>query len=82
MSAPVAAPPRHSGGRRASKHQRAAAERTRRTLGRRRLANRVMVGVMYLAAGLATLPLVLILFHLLREGSASISLDLFTKMKA
>ena len=84
MSAPPTAPRppggRSSGGRRASGHQRAAAERTIRTLGRRRLVNRLMVGVMYLAAALATVPLMLILFHLLREGSAALSLSFFTEL--
>ena len=39
-----------------------------------------MLGVMYLAAILATLPLVFILGHLLVQGASSISLDFFTKM--
>lgn len=75
-------PPRPAGGRapRGTGRQRAAAERTVRTLGRRRLVNRVMVGVMYLAAVAATLPLVFILFHLLREGGQALSLAFFTEM--
>jgi phosphate transport system permease protein len=60
--------------------QRAAAERTVRTIGRRKLVNRLMVGVMYAAALLATLPLVLILFHLLREGGQGLTLDFFTEL--
>jgi phosphate transport system permease protein len=39
-----------------------------------------MIGLTYLAAVLATLPLVLILFHLLRQGAASLSLAFFTNM--
>jgi phosphate transport system permease protein len=39
-----------------------------------------MIGLTYLAAVLATLPLLLILFHLLRKGASSISLDFFTRM--
>ena len=39
-----------------------------------------MLGIMYLAAILATLPLVFILGHLLVQGASSISLDFFTKM--
>ncbi|HEX6631256.1 MAG TPA: phosphate ABC transporter permease PstA [Gemmatimonadaceae bacterium] len=62
--------------------QRAAAERTVRTLRRRRATSAVMVGVMYAAAALATLPLVLILVHLLRAGGAALSLDFFTQMPA
>ncbi|MHB1225860.1 MAG: phosphate ABC transporter permease PstA [Gemmatimonadaceae bacterium] len=78
------APAPHTGYRtpRASRSQRAAAERTVRTLRRRRLTNRLMVGVMYAAALLATLPLILILFHLFREGASSLSLDFFTQMPA
>jgi phosphate transport system permease protein len=39
-----------------------------------------MIGLTYLAAILATLPLVLILGHLLRKGAASLSLSFFTSM--
>lgn len=60
--------------------QRAAAERTRRTLRRRRSVNVVMLGLTYVAALLATLPLVFILAHLVARGAASITLDFFTKM--
>jgi len=78
MSAPP--PPRPHG--RATGRQKAAAERTVRTLRRRRVTNLVMVSVMYLAAGLATVPLVLILFHLLREGTAALSPSFFTELPA
>lgn len=84
-SRPGAASPTPPVGRRTprpTRTQRAAAERTVRTLRRRRLTNRMMVGVMYLAALLATLPLILILFHLVREGASSLSLDFFTRMPA
>lgn len=60
--------------------QRAAAQRTARSLGRRRATNAVMLGVMYVAAFIAVLPLIFILWHLAREGASSISLDFFTKM--
>jgi phosphate transport system permease protein len=75
---------RHAGpgSPRPSSRQRAAAERTIRTLRRRRATSAVMVGVMYTATALATLPLLLILVHLLREGGAALSLDFFTKMPA
>jgi phosphate transport system permease protein len=62
--------------------QRAAAERTRRTVGRRRLTNRVMLGIMFVAAALATLPLVLILLHLVKEGASSLNLEFFTQVPA
>lgn len=67
---------------RPSRMQRAAAERTRRTVGRRRLTNRVMLGIMFVAAALATLPLVLILLHLVKEGASSLNLEFFTQVPA
>lgn len=60
--------------------QRAAAERTRRTIRRRRGVNIVMLGVTYAAALLATLPLAFILVHLVTRGASSINLDFFTKL--
>ncbi|HYU53737.1 MAG TPA: phosphate ABC transporter permease PstA [Gemmatimonadaceae bacterium] len=39
-----------------------------------------MIGLTYLAAILATLPLLLILLHLLRKGATSLSLSFFTHM--
>lgn len=60
--------------------QRAAAERTRRTIRRRRGVNVVMIGVTYGAALLATLPLAFILVHLLAAGASSINLGFFTEM--
>ena len=60
--------------------QRAVAERTARTITRRRVVNGFMTGVVGLAAVLTTLPLLFILFHLIREGASSISLDFFTRM--
>ena len=78
MSAPATErpprPPRPSG------TQRAAAQRTARSLGRRRAVNVIMLGVMYVASVVAVLPLIFILWHLAREGASSISLDFFTKM--
>lgn len=41
--------------------------------------NTVMMGLTYVAAVLATLPLLLILFHLLKAGAGAISLDFFTQ---
>jgi len=60
--------------------QVAAAQRTARSLGRRRVVNSIMLGVMYVAALVAVLPLIFILWHLAREGASSLSLDFFTKM--
>jgi len=59
--------------------QRAAAERTRSTIGRRRVVNVVMIGIMITAAVLATLPLIFILGHLLKAGASSIDLAFFTQ---
>jgi len=39
-----------------------------------------MIGLTYFAALLATLPLIAIVFHLLREGASSIDLGFFTQM--
>ncbi|MDQ2890286.1 MAG: phosphate ABC transporter permease PstA [Gemmatimonadota bacterium] len=39
-----------------------------------------MVSLTYVAAALATLPLLLILFHITKAGLSSISVDFFTKM--
>lgn len=46
----------------------------------RRFSNWAMSGILGLAAVLATLPLVLILVHLLREGAAAVNLDFFTQI--
>jgi phosphate transport system permease protein len=52
----------------------------RRSLQARRTVNVVMSGLMALAAVLATLPLVFLLVHLLREGATSIDFAFFTQM--
>lgn len=39
-----------------------------------------MIGLTWLAAVLATLPLLLILFHLIKKGASSLSLSFFTQM--
>lgn len=75
MTAPATVPPTRNTG-----VQRTTAIRTAGTLGRRRVVNALMQGVMYLAALLAVLPLLFILWHLAVEGASSISLDFFTKM--
>jgi phosphate transport system permease protein len=66
--------------RRPSGVQRAFTERTVKTLGRRRAVNAVMVGLTYVAAALAILPLLFILYHLVRFGARSIDLSFFTEM--
>jgi phosphate transport system permease protein len=60
--------------------QRSAADRTRRSLRRRKGVNVVMLGIMYLAAIAATLPLLLILGHLLQQGVGALNVDFFTQM--
>ena len=60
--------------------QRAVAERTVSTILRRRIVNGIMTGLVVLAAVIATLPLLFILMHLIREGAQAISLDFFTRM--
>jgi phosphate transport system permease protein len=60
--------------------QKATAERTARSVRRRRMANGAMIGVTYVAAVVATLPLLFILAYLLVRGASSINLDFFTKM--
>lgn len=44
---------------------------------RRRVVNGVMLGLLSLAAIVATLPLLLIIFHLLRSGISAINVDFF-----
>lgn len=54
--------------------------RRRSNRGRRGVVSGIMVALTYLAAVLATLPLLLILYHLAKLGASSLSLDFFTKM--
>ena len=79
MTVPVrpTTPPRRS---RPSIVQRAYAERTVGTIPRRRIVNIVMVALTYIAAVLATLPLLFILAYLIRAGASSLSLEFFTRM--
>lgn len=51
-----------------------------RSLARRRVLSGVMGMIMWLAAILATLPLIFLLIHLLREGASSIDVAFFTRM--
>ena len=65
---------------RPSQRQRAFADRTRGRVRRRRVANTAMTVVLGVAAIVATLPLIFILWHLVREGASALSLDFFTQM--
>jgi phosphate transport system permease protein len=81
MSAPLATSPHDPAARtRPSQRQRLFAERTQRTIGRRRVVNGAMVSLTVVAALLATLPLLFILWHLVKFGASSMALDFFTNM--
>lgn len=60
----------------------ALAASTSRTLRRRRVVDVVMVAMAYVAAALAIIPLLLILFALVQRGGASLSWAFFTRMPA
>lgn len=64
---------------RPSQRQRATAKRTQKTLRRRRAVNAFMVGLLTLSAVIATVPLLLISYHLLKSGVSSLNVDFFTK---
>lgn len=53
---------------------------TARTLFRRRATSYVFVTLTYIAALIATLPLLLILYHLLKQGASSVNWAFFTKV--
>jgi len=46
----------------------------------RRATNYLMLGLCWLAAGLAVLPLVLVLYHVANAGMHSVNLDFFTQL--
>jgi phosphate transport system permease protein len=73
----IALPPRRE---KPSASQRAFAERTQRTLARRKVFNAVMVGLTYGSAVLAVIPLIAILVYLLSKGASSLSPAFFTEM--
>ena len=50
------------------------------SLIRRKTGNVVMLSLTYVAAVLATLPLLFILFHLLKQGASTLTPDFFTNM--
>ncbi len=51
-----------------------------RTSLRRRVVNNLMLGLTYVAAGLATLPLLFVLFYLLQKGATSVNWAFFTHL--
>lgn len=59
---------------------RQAAQPRPRSLARRRALSGVMSALMGVAAILATLPLIFLLIHLVRQGASSIDLAFFTEM--
>jgi phosphate ABC transporter, permease protein PstA len=59
---------------------RIAGGRRVKTARSRHMLSGVMIGLTYLAAALATLPLLLILAHLVREGASALSPEFFTNM--
>ena len=63
-----------------SEGQRAFAARTLQTVGRRKVVNWVMTGLLSLAALIATVPLVVIFFHLLKEGASAVEWHFFTNL--
>jgi phosphate transport system permease protein len=81
MTAPPAMSPHDPAAHtRPSQRQQIVAARTRRTVRRRRVINGVMAGLTVVAALLATLPLLFILWHLVKFGAASIQVDFFTNL--
>ena len=80
MSATAVQAPQSARPPRPSQRQRAFADRTRDRVRRRRVANTAMTAVLGVAAIVATLPLIFILWHLVREGATALSLDFFTQM--
>jgi phosphate transport system permease protein len=71
--------PKKTAGTSPRPYRDALAASTARTLRRRRAVNHVMVGLTYVAAILATIPLLLILAQLIKRGGASVNWDFFTK---
>lgn len=55
---------------------------TQRTLRRRRTVSNVMIGLTYLAALIAILPLILIVWHLLEQGAGALTWKFFTQIPA
>jgi phosphate transport system permease protein len=77
----MAAPQRVTWSGAPSGRQRAVAERTQRSIRRRRTRSAIMVGLMYVAAAIAVVPLIAIVVHLLVQGASSVNLDFFTQVQ-
>jgi phosphate transport system permease protein len=77
----MAVPQRASWTSAPSGRQLAVAERTQRSIRRRRIRSAIMVALMYVAAAIAVVPLIAIVVHLLVHGVASLNVDFFTKME-
>jgi phosphate transport system permease protein len=56
------------------------ARRAALSIPRRGVVNGLMVGLTYVAAGLAMLPLILILGYIVSKGASTLSIDFFTRM--
>ena len=65
-----------------SGYQRAVAERTAGRIGRRKVVNTIMVTLTFVAAIVATLPLIFIFGYMLIRGASALSVDFFTEMPA
>jgi phosphate transport system permease protein len=78
MTAPAIGSPRRDASGRSYRDVLAAS--TARTLRRRRVVNYIMVTLTYVAALVATLPLILILGHLIKQGAASVNWGFFTQI--
>ena len=62
-----------------SSHRDLLARCAARAMTRRRIVNRIWVAASYLAAVAATIPLILILGYLIKEGASSVNWAFFTK---
>jgi phosphate transport system permease protein len=80
VTTPVITAPPAMGTPRPTERQRAFADRAARTVRGRKIANAAMLLVLGVAAVIATLPLLVILAHLLRMGASSLSWAFFTQM--
>jgi phosphate transport system permease protein len=63
-----------------SGRQLAVRQRTIRSVRGRQIRNRIMLTLTYIAAALATLPLLLILLYLIQRGSVALGAEFFTSM--
>jgi phosphate transport system permease protein len=63
-----------------SGRQLAVRQRTIRSVRGREVRNRIMLTLTYVAAALATLPLLLILLYLIQRGSVALEAEFFTSM--